>query len=29
MAMGTCKGCKKKKMIGAKGMCAECAGKKK
>jgi len=27
--MGTCKGCKKKKMIGAKGMCAECAGKKK
>lgn len=29
MAMGICKGCKKKEMLGANGMCADCAKKAK
>ena len=29
MAMGKCKGCGKKEMVGANGMCKGCAKKKK
>jgi len=28
MAIGTCKMCKRKKMLGKGGMCADCAAKK-
>lgn len=29
MAMGICKTCKKKEMVGANGMCKDCAAKAK